>query len=477
MKRNVFYLLILSLAMLSCERMGNGDSEPVQQEILTFTTVSAETRTVLSGTAVNWLATDQIKVFNNEGASAAFSTDAEHISGSSATFSGTLAASSRYYALFPYDADATISEGKITAVVPYSVKAQTAGSFDSTSNIAVATTTGSDLSFKNVLGYIKVDLTDESDVTEVVIRSMDPTKYLSGKIEITIAAEPSVTVQDGIPFVKLVPDTGDAVIAAGVYYIPVIPSTLSSGVSVRVKKSGYLYLKESANSLAVSRNTPVALPKIAVAGYEDYKELVVTSGNTGFSSCYREYGSDFSATDENLPNLGDNNKATKWLMPGTAIKAGNGGAAAYYPDGTATTRGPYLRLDFNNASRNNSPLTKAEAVIFEYDAYGDSRYDPTVLRIQEYNSGHKSADGDAYGILATLTLDGDALPAQEPYKDCYVSGKIVRNFRTDRPFFGLMLCATRTAACENLLTGFSSTYKWGMSNLRVWVHENAALAY
>ncbi|MBQ5997723.1 MAG: hypothetical protein IJL64_07675, partial [Bacteroidales bacterium] len=111
---------------------------------------------------------------------------------------------------------------------------------------------------------------------------------------------------------------------------------------------------------------------------------------------------------------------------------------------------------------------------FEYDAYGDSRYDPVVLRVQEYNAG---SAGDKYGVLKELTLATDALPAQETYKDCYVSDRLVRVYRTDRPFFGLILCGTRTATCDDLITSFSSTNKWGLSNLRVWIHENASLAY
>ncbi len=478
--------MILALGLAACSKVQDLTPEITPASVLTFQTVSVDTKTVLSGKSVNWLATDAIKVFNDEGASAEFTTSAEKISGTSATFSGTLEASSRYYALFPYDADATISEGKITTVVPYTVKAETAGSFDSNSNVAVATTTGTDLAFKNVLSYIKLDLSQESDVTEVMIRSKgDATKYLSGKVEITVADVPTVNVVDGIPFVRLVPATGDATITPGVYYVPVIPATLSSGISVRVKKAGGLYLKESANALTAERNIPVALPKIATAGYEYYKELTVCDGNGGFGpsggstySWYREYGADFQKTDENLPNLGDNNKSTKWVLPGSTIRTNYGTADAWYMNGTKTKRGPYLRLDFYDhraAAKTHRPLN--EAYIFEYDAYGSSQYDPTVLRIQEYNIGHNTADGDSYGILAELTLAADALPAQASYKDCYVSDKLVRPFKPEQSFYGIILCCTKTATCNDLISNYSAENKWGMSNLRVWIHENPSVLW
>lgn len=482
--------MILALGLAACSKVQDltpeitpeesQEKEEVKASVLTFQTVSVDTKTVLSGKSVNWLATDVIKVFNAEGASAEFTTSAEKISGTSATFSGTLEASSRYYALFPYDADATISEGKITTVVPYTVKAEAAGSFDSSSNVAVATTTGTDLAFKNVLSYIKLDLSEESDVTEVMIRSKgDATKYLSGKVEITVADVPTVNVVDGIPFVRLVPATGDATITPGIYYVPVIPATLSSGISVRVKKAGALYLKESANVLTAERNIPVAMPKIATEGYEYYEELTVCNGNGGFgesSVFYREYGTTFSSTDNDLPNLGDNNKSTKWVLPGSTLKSGYAGDA-WYMDGTKTYRGPYIRLDFNNSNKTNPKIRKPDAVIFEYDAYGNSKYDPTVLRIQSYNTGKKTTLGDSYGIITELTQAADALPAQEAYKDCYVSDRIVRPVNTDKPYGTLILCGTKTAKCDDLITNYSGENKWGMSNLRVWIHENPSLSY
>lgn len=482
--------MILALGLAACSKVQDlspeitpeesQEKEEVKASVLTFQTVSVDTKTVLSGKSINWLATDVIKIFNADGESAEFTTSAEKISGTSATFSGTLEASSRYYALFPYDADATISEGKITTVVPYTVKAETAGSFDSSSNIAVATTTGTDLAFKNVLSYIKLDLSEESDVTEVMIRSKgDAAKYLSGKVEITVADVPTVNVVDGIPFVRLVPATGDATITPGIYYVPVIPATLSSGISVRVKKAGGLYLKESANALTAERNIPVALPKIATTGFEYYKEVTVCDGNGGFgpsSTNYREYGSTFAETDANLPNLGDNNKSTKWVLPGSALRSGYAGDA-WYMDGTKTYRGPYLRLDFNNASRSNPTLIKPDALIFEYDAYGNSQYDPVTLRIQQYSTGKKSILGDVYGVLAELTQAADALPAQEAYKDCYVSDRIVRPVHPEKPYGYFILCCTKTAKCDDLITKFSAENKWGMSNLRVWIHENPSLSY
>ena len=65
MKKFALLTMILSLAALSCSKAEK--ENPAKDGVISFETVSANTRTVLSGTSVNWLATDAIKVFNAEG--------------------------------------------------------------------------------------------------------------------------------------------------------------------------------------------------------------------------------------------------------------------------------------------------------------------------------------------------------------------------------------------------------------------------
>ena len=69
--------MILALGLAACSKVQDltpeitpeesQEKEEVKASVLTFQTVSVDTKTVLSGKSINWLATDVIKIFNDEG--------------------------------------------------------------------------------------------------------------------------------------------------------------------------------------------------------------------------------------------------------------------------------------------------------------------------------------------------------------------------------------------------------------------------
>ena len=126
----------------------------------------AVSRTILTtGNAVEWESEDAISLFDPD-SNNRFTTSS---SGASVTFTGSAQDSqSTYYALYPYDAEATISGSIITTTLPAEQTARP-GSFANMLNPSVAKS-GSDktLNFKNACAVVKFTLGSVPDSKNIV---------------------------------------------------------------------------------------------------------------------------------------------------------------------------------------------------------------------------------------------------------------------------------------------------------------------
>lgn len=117
----------------------------------------------------------------------------------------------------------------ITNVVIPDVQTVAAGqTVDPKAVLMVAKADGEDLAFKNVCSYVKVTPTVACKKIEVRAMGAD----LAGACTVAVSDEPAASItSDGKSVVTLKAEAGD--LAAGTYYIAVLPGAKSNGIEVR----------------------------------------------------------------------------------------------------------------------------------------------------------------------------------------------------------------------------------------------------
>lgn len=225
----IFSALIILFAACARESVLSEDvfdgAEPLA---LTLHRSPERSRTQISGMDILWKAGDAISLFS-AGNNSCFTTADD--GSASATFLGKAVISDTYYALYPYDSGATISDNVISATIPFT-QYPVPGSFDPNAAL-MAGVTGEDgtITMRNACAFIKFEL-ENDDVTLVYIQATG-SEVLTGSYAIT-------SEDGGIEVVKSgsvsstavsVQQEGGAAFAPGVYYACVAPGDIS-GVRV-----------------------------------------------------------------------------------------------------------------------------------------------------------------------------------------------------------------------------------------------------
>lgn len=212
-----------------------------------------ETRSVLnSDKTVSFQAGDEIKIFY-EGAKGAdtysnhgkkFTTTA---GGATATFTGEAEAGKpKYWALYPYQADAYKTEYGFDIIELETKKNQTAtaGSFDPTANVCIAESTdGKTFEMKNVCSLVKFSVPAGKTYKKARIISKGSDIYVKGTYK-TSNCELNYADTHGTNVYL----TG-TIEGGNDYYIAVAPGTAASGLEF------YLYNNESDTTPAVQKTT------------------------------------------------------------------------------------------------------------------------------------------------------------------------------------------------------------------------------
>ena len=242
-------LILAALVAASCTAI----ETPSDLKEMKFT-AGISTKTVLDGSSVLWSQGDAMSVFDGS-SNRQFTTSG---SGAAAAFSGVAASASVYYALYPFDEANSFSAGVITSAVP-PVQTAVAGGFAPLSNLSAGVTSTDELQMMNVCSYVKVGISEGGKYTSLSVIA-EGGEYLAGPV--------SITFEDGVPVatgtsgaksqVKIIP-SGET-LDAGVYYIPVIPGTLSSGLQLILNTSGgKIYSKTEPYASILTRRTPLYL--------------------------------------------------------------------------------------------------------------------------------------------------------------------------------------------------------------------------
>lgn len=246
MKKSVIILAILAAA-LSCTKEASL-KEPAEKNknvnlVEMSFTVSPETKAVLKdGYKVEFAAGDKISIFAN-GTNYQFTT-AE--GGANAVFTGTGEEADTYYALYPYNADATIAAGTIQNVSIGSGSAGTGtGTFNSQRAVAVAISNSTSLTFKQVTALLKLTVPAEvTDLKEIVVFNRDngdanKAGAITGTFNVTpVDGDAHPTYEVTTPKFQtgfVGPSGSENPVPAGDYYIPVLPAQLTAKKGLDLK--------------------------------------------------------------------------------------------------------------------------------------------------------------------------------------------------------------------------------------------------
>ena len=218
MKKYIFMAVAGMLALSSCSNDENDiqDAKNAPRQ-MTFTAgynEGGETRATLSGKSVSFDANDKISILSAKNTNTQFTTSA---GGASATFSGTAADDSKFYAVYPYTAGLTLSGDVISGIViptsqwnsGWNSNSDFSG-WDPKAPIAYATTTGSSLTFQNACAILKVTFPFANFFGRFTISANEP-----------LAGTFSLDTSTG----TLTPTSGSTTVTVG------NPSNISSGIS------------------------------------------------------------------------------------------------------------------------------------------------------------------------------------------------------------------------------------------------------
>lgn len=246
--------------LVSCNKQQvETPAQPEQKSDLVTVTIKAgaptKTHLQVNGDAwkVIWQKNDAISIFAN-GTNYQFTTQNE---GDYAEFTGEISEAdlkaSEFYALYPYDASATISEGVITTSGVKTGQNAVTGTFANGINQAVAkmTSLSETIEFKNVCSILRVVIPDDMNslLKTVMISTNNNEKYVGGTAAITVSDEPTVALTGASADVQVNKNAG---LEKGVYYFAVYPTAAAKGIRAKLiyvdgRTSEYIFNGKSFN--------------------------------------------------------------------------------------------------------------------------------------------------------------------------------------------------------------------------------------
>lgn len=229
-----------------------------------YTDNGEDTRTQLSendSKTVYWSPQEFITVFDGEQENFKFvSTNTEPSASAGFTLEDSTTPISEpdpgdyFYALYPYDADATLEEGIIHTSYPSSFEYSRYGSFQDNMNLAVAKSANYSLSFKNLQGWIRLGFTGDATITKIVFKGNNGEK-LAGKVAIdptnlTFSVEDDGS-SDQMVFTGSFTSSGSDKETGCYYYIPVLSLTFEKGFT-------FIFYKDDGTTYTYTLNSSVS---------------------------------------------------------------------------------------------------------------------------------------------------------------------------------------------------------------------------
>ena len=257
MKKCISLFILALAASAACGKIESEIVTPAETGLvpLTFTglTDGTLTKTSLnSNFQIVWSTSDVINVFDGSGSGPEnFNVTSVARDGLEATFSGSAAASSTYYAISPASAGgAYVSAGTMTTMLP-ATQTATAGSFDPAAALSVAQASDYQFQFKNVGALVGVTLGNDG-ITGITLEAIGG-EVLAGTVEVN--ADGTLNSKTGDAYVQM---TGTFAKDA-TYYFVVLPGTYASGLRVTLQKGSEYARFNMTASQTIGRNDNLTL--------------------------------------------------------------------------------------------------------------------------------------------------------------------------------------------------------------------------
>lgn len=260
------------MMLASCSEDAYDDGSDGTKVPMEFSASVEATRTVLENEgSVSWEAGDEISLFDPSGNNNKFVTS---VGGESVTFSGTAVnAGGKYYALYPYDANANLSGPVFTTTLPVQQSARD-GSFASMLNPSVAVADGADssLEFKNTCAVVKFsfEVTASDEISKVVF-SGNNGEPLAGSLQIDAYSPSAAVLADGASSEI---ELSGTLISGTDYYFVVGPCSLENGFTITFYNSeGKAWSRVGTNPASLKSGHILDLGKITVGNFSSCEQI------------------------------------------------------------------------------------------------------------------------------------------------------------------------------------------------------------
>ena len=264
MRRAMFILSAMAMvAAASCTKeivdVNKETALDVELFPMTFTASSQQTKAeMVDAKTIHWQSGDQINVF--DGTATVYEPFTTSGEGASVTFEGMAGKAEGYYALYPYQSSATMTDGVIKATFP-SEQTAVEGSFDPKAFISVAQSDAEgNFSFKNVAALVKFTMPVGESATSATLTANADKELLCGPVKITFD-------ENGNPSAPSAGKMTNAVTLKGnleggkTYYFVVRPGiAFSEGLTISIDGKKYRTSSTKLGKTLV-RNSVMALPE------------------------------------------------------------------------------------------------------------------------------------------------------------------------------------------------------------------------
>ena len=246
--KNISLLAMAFMAAVSC--VTEKEESFVEEQELVFTAeyeADQDTKTVLvNGKNIYWMPGDCISVCGASRQFVSNNTKKTKVT----TFSGFSPLSDVYYAVYPYGAVDSWNGNTATVTVP---EWQTAkkGSFANNLNISASCTSDLNLSFHNVLGYIKFTIDENSGSVISVKVTANGGESLSGQAVISFDPQTSLPSMTSTSESSSVILYSDSALESGNYYIAMIPGVYQEGLTLTITTEDDEVVQKSIDSRLV----------------------------------------------------------------------------------------------------------------------------------------------------------------------------------------------------------------------------------
>lgn len=269
-----------------------------------------------------WAEGDQLHIYNaTTPDNALFSLKStEYVGQRQGVFDGTITknAGDKFYALYCSTLTGngaptlTASNGSatISATIPSALVNYTAG-FHPEYHFMTACTTENTFLFKNAMSLIKVNLSD-NNYANFVIRKIhfkaNNDENIAGAFTASVGNDGTIgtpSITSGASSEITISNSDGSALAAGVYYIPVLPSTLSGGFTLSFENTtdGAVYERSRTSSYTIGKSEIINLGSYTAkaCAKEAYVDLGITNSSNqkvlwGIENIYDEAGETISGT-------------------------------------------------------------------------------------------------------------------------------------------------------------------------------------